>query len=1074
MTLSDISIKNPVFAWILMFGLIIFGAIGFSRMGISQLPDVDFPVLTIRVTWPGASPETMETAVADVIENAVMSIAGIRDVSSVSQEGLATITVEFELSREIDSALQEVQTRIYQAQRSLPADIDPAIVTKSNPEDQPIIFTPLVGSDNLREMILFARDHLRDALSTIPGVGDIRLGGYAEPNMRVWLDNEKMTRRELTVDDVISAIQGQHALTPSGYMEDGMREKNVRVLSEARTVEDFKNLIIPNRRGEPIWIPIRLGEIAHIEEGMEDVRKIQRLNGVRAVGLGVIKQRGSNAVAVGRAVKERLANLGDILPHGMRVEVAYDTTKFIEDSTRELLFTIILSVILTSFVCWLFLGSLSSAFNVILAIPTSLIGSFIALYFFGFTLNTFTLLGLSLSIGIVVDDAIMVLENIVRHHEEGMPRVKAAIVGAREITSAALAASLAILAIFLPVVFMEGIIGKFFFQFGVTMSVAVLLSLIEALTIAPMRCSQILTTRRETRIGRAMDGAMDSLTSSYRVALRWCLGRRWKVIGASMLVFVMSLLLLATIRKEFLPPQDQGRFMLSIQTPLGSSIEFTDSIFRKAEEILSSRPEVALYMCTVGSFQGGLVNQGTFYVTMKDPDKRPVAAPFRRRPTQQQLMAFVRDRVKTIPGIERVTVMDPSLAGLSAKRGYPIQFSVQGPDWESLAKYSAGIMEKMNASGLVTDVDTDYNPGMPEVRVHPDREKAAARGLTVTSIANNISAAVGSLRVGKYTDASGHRDDIRIKLLDRYTRDPKDISRIRVRNLHGEMVPLSQVIRLDEQPSLLTITRFKRERAITIFANIASGKSQTDVIQFIEQTGRQMLPRGYYVRFSGSSQTFMESFDSLMLALVLGIIVAYMVLGSQFNSFIHPLSVLLALPFSATGAFVAMKITGISMNIYSMIGLLLLMGIVKKNSILLVDFTNKRRIAGSGVYDALMDACPTRLRPIIMTSVSTITAVIPAALSLGPGAETMRPMAVVVIGGVLFSTLLTLFVVPCAYSLLSRFESTRHRRDLREALESLGEINGHGEAGEEERKEREAGEAVEEEAPPSPAKKKKH
>ncbi len=1040
MTLSDISIKNPVFAWILMFGLIIFGAIGFSRMGISQLPDVDFPVLTVTVTWPGASPDTMETAVADVIENAVMSIAGIRNVSSVSQEGLTNITIEFELSRDIDTALQEVQTKIFQAQRNLPNDIDPAIVTKSNPEDQPIMFTALTGSNNLRDIILFARDHLRDTLATVDGVGDIRMGGYIDPNMRIWLDNEKMTRRELTVDDVISAIQGQHTLTPSGYMESGPREVNIRVLSEARTPEEFKKLVIPNRRGEPIWIPIRLGEIADIEEGLADIRRISRTNGTRAIGLGIIKQRGSNAVAVAREVKARIAGLGDILPRGMRLEVAWDSTKFIEDSTHELLFTVFLSVLLTSFVCWLFLGSFSSAFNVILAIPTSLIGSFIVLYFWGFTLNTFTLLGLSLSIGIVVDDAIMVLENIVRHNEEGMPRVKAAIVGAREITSAAVAASLAILAIFLPVVFMKGIIGKFFFQFGVTMSVTVLLSLIEALTIAPMRCSQILTTGRETRIGRIMDNFMDSLASSYRTALHWCLDHRWKVIGASLLIFFSSLLLIGGIRKEFVPPQDQSRFMISIQTPLGSSIEQTDSVFRKAEEILLSRPEVNRYMCAVGGFQGGLVNQGTISVTMKDPDTRPVTAPFKRRPTQQQFMGYIREQIKKIPGVYRATVLDLSLAGFSAKRGYPIQFSVQGPDWGSLAQFSQQIMDRMNSSGLVTDVDTDYNLGMPEVRVHPDREKAAARGLTVTSIANNISAAVGSLRVGKYTDESGHRDDIRIKLLDRYTRDPKDISRIQVRNLHGEMVPLSQVIRLDEQPSLLTITRYNRERAISIFANIAPGKSQSDIISFIERTGKQVLPQGYHIEFSGSSQTFKESFESLMLALVLGILVAYMVLGSQFNSFIHPLTVLLALPFSVTGAFLAMKLTGISLNIYSMIGLLLLMGIVKKNSILLVDFTNKRRLTGAGVYEALIEACPMRLRPILMTSIATIAGAIPPALSLGPGSETIRPMAVVVIGGVLFSTLLTLFVVPCAYSLFSRFESTRHRHDLHEALISLGEI----------------------------------
>lgn len=1042
MTLSDISIKNTVFAWVLMFGLIIFGGIGFSRMGISQLPDVDFPVLSITVTWPGASPETMESSVADILEDSVMSIEGIRNVNSLSMEGRTNITIEFELNRDIDTALQEVQTKILQAQRNLPTDIDPPIVTKSNPEDNPIIWIALRGNTTLRELNLFVRDHLKDLITTISGVGDIRLGGYVDPNLRVWLNTDEMTAKEITVDDIISTITSQHTLAPSGYISSGPKETNVRVLSEAKTVKEFENLVISRRSGEPVWKSIRLGEVAKIEEGLADVRRISRLNGVLSSGMGVIKQRGKNAVEVGRAVKARLAGLmkAGLLPKNMDLGVAFDGTRVIEESTRELLFTLTMSAILTSLVCWIFLGSWSSAFNVILAIPTSLIGSFIILYFLGFTLNTFTLLGLSLSIGIVVDDAIMVLENIVRYYESGMSRVKAAIMGAREITSAAVASSLAILAIFLPVVFMKGIIGKFFFQFGITMSVAVLLSLIEALTLTPMRCSQFLQTGKETRLGKFMDRIMGRLSASYRGSLTWCLSHRWKVIGVSFAIFAGSLFLLVGIRKEFVPPQDQGIFMINIRTPLGSSIEFTDAVFRKAEAILKSRPELETYYCAIGGFQGGLVNQGTIMVTMKEYRKRPPAPPFSSRPKQQEFMPYIRDRIQKVPGTLVVTVLDPSLAGFAAKRGYPIEFSVQGPDWDRLAAYSADIMDRMKKSGMVTDVDTDYLLGMPEFRVTPNRALAAERGVTVTNIANTISAAVGSLRVGKYTDASGRRDDIRVKLMDRFNRQANDISRIKVRNIHGEMVSLASVVSIQEKPSLLTITRYNRERAISIFANIAKNKSQSDIMSFIEKTSARVLPDGYHVVFSGSSQTFKESFESLMFALILGIIVAYMVLGTQYNSFLNPIIVLLALPFSVTGAFIAMRLTGISLNIYSMIGLLLLMGIVKKNSIMLVDFTNTRREAGMGVHEALMDACPIRLRPILMTSIATVAAAIPPALSLGPGSETIRPMAIVVIGGVLLSTLLTLFVVPCAYSLMSRFESKRHRKELHEALVSLGEV----------------------------------
>ncbi|MBN2078517.1 MAG: efflux RND transporter permease subunit [Spirochaetes bacterium] len=1042
MMLSDISIKNTVFAWILMAGLILFGAIGFSRMGISQLPDVDFPVLSVRVTWQGASPETMESTVADVLEDAVMTIEGIRNVSSVSMEGLTTITIEFELNRDIDSALQEVQTKILQSQRNLPSDIDPPIVTKSNPEDRPIMYTSLSGDTDQRSKILFVRDRLKDTITTIEGVGDVRLGGYVDPNMRIWLNTDAMGRLEITVDDVINTVTSQHTLTPSGYIFSGPRESNVRVLSEARTPAEFENLIIARRGGEPIWKPIRLGQVARVEEGLADVRRISRFRGEPAVGLGVIKQRGSNAVAVGRAVKERIGqlNASGLLPEKLKMNLSFDATKFIEEATDELLFTLMLSVILTSLVCWVFLGSWSSALNVILAIPTSLVGSFIILYFLDFTLNTFTLLALSLVIGIVVDDAIMVMENIVRHFEAGMTRVKAAIVGAREIAPAATATTLAILAIFLPVVFMEGIIGKFFFQFGVTMSVAVLISLLEALTLAPMRCSQLLRKGGETRMEMAMDRIMGALSAAYRRILAWCLDNRWKVMVTAFAVFSMSLLLLLGMRKEFVPPQDQGIFMVTMRTPLGSSLEFTDGVFKKAEAILASRSEVRTFMCAVGGFQGGLVNEGRIYVTLADKDERPTAPPFRKRPTQQEFMGLIREQFRKIPGTAVVTIMDPSQAGFSAKRGYPIEFSIQGPDWQRLADYSGKIMAAMEKSGMVTDMDSDYQMGMPEIKVTPDRARASARGVTITNIADTISAAVGSLRVGKYTDAAGRRNDIRVKLLDRYNRAPSDISRIRVRNIHGEMVPLSSLVSITERASYLTITRYNRERAISVFANVAPGKSQSDIMAFIEKTSAAILPQGYHVVFSGSSETFRESFESLIFALVLGIVVAYMILGSQYNSFLHPVIILLALPFSATGALIAMRLTGISLNIYSMIGLLLLMGIVKKNSIMLVDFTNQRRVAGMEVREALMEACPIRLRPILMTSMATIAAAIPPAMSLGPGAETTRPMGIVVIGGVLFSTLLTLFVVPCAYSLFSRFESRRHQAELHEALVSLGEI----------------------------------
>jgi hydrophobe/amphiphile efflux-1 (HAE1) family protein len=1037
MTLSDISIRKPVFAWMLMAGLIVFGSICFSRMGISQLPDVDFPVVTVSVTWTGASPESVESAVTDVIEDSVMSIEGIRSVSSTCQEGISNTTIEFDLSRNIDVALQEVQTKISQAARKLPDDIDPAVVKKSNPDDQPILWAALTGGTDLREKILFARDKLKDQITTVSGVGDVNLGGYVDPNMRVWLNSDKMRTKQISVDDVSNALKSGSSLTPTGYMDSGSKETNLKVLSEASTPEEFESLVIPTRGGAPIWTKLHLRDVARVEEGLADVRKVARLNGLPAVGLGIIKQRGSNAVAVGQQVKERIRYLKDFVPKNMSIAPVTDSTKFIEDSTHELLFTLGLSAILTAIVCWVFLGSLSSAFNVVLAIPVSLIGTFIMLYFFGFTINTFTLLALSLSIGIVVDDAIMVLENIVRYSEMGMSRVKASLVGAREITGAAVAASLAILAIFLPVIFMKGIIGKYFFQFGVAMSVAVMISLLEALTLAPMRCSEFLSTGHGNVVSRKVNGWLDKLAHQYHRALGSCLNHRWKVVGIAVAVFVGSLGLIKIIRQEFVPPQDQSRFLVSVQTPMGSSLDFTDQTVRKLENALKDRPEVDSTFIILGGFGGGLVNQANMFITLQDKGKRTVKAPFTHEPTQQEFMAWARGVFTKTEGVTRASMIDLSLSGFSSGRGYPVQFQIQGPEWSTLASVNQEFMKRMQANPLLTDAFTDYNPNMPEVKVFPDQDKASERGVTITNIATTIGAMVGSLQVGKYTDSAGRRNDVRVKLEDQFNKSINDVNRIWVRNNRGEMIPLSDVMTTKPSSSLLTIGRYNRERTVTLFANLAPNKSQKDAMAFIDQTAKEILPAGYHIVYSGSSQTTNESADSLMLALILGIFVAYMVLATQYNSFIHPIVVLTALPFSFIGAFGALAITNTSLNIYSMIGILLLMGIVKKNSILIVDFTNHRRKAGLGVREALLEACPLRLRPILMTSIATIAAVVPAALALGPGSETTRPMAIVVIGGVSTSTFLTLLVVPCVYSLFSGLEGKKHQQDIEDALDEL-------------------------------------
>jgi hydrophobe/amphiphile efflux-1 (HAE1) family protein len=1047
MTLADISIRNHVFAWMLMAGLIGFGLICFTGvggvvrgLGISQNPDVDFPVINVSVTYEGASPEVMETDVVDFIEDAVTSVEGVKQISSTSRQGSASITIEFELSRSIDAALQDVQTRVAQAARRLPREMDPPIITKNNPEDQPILWIALAGNRPPTFLADYIRNVLRPQFQTVAGVGEVMMGGYRERSVRVWYDAPRMEAAGLTVLDVNAAIEREHLEMPAGRIETPEREMNVRAEGEAIDIEAFRQVVVAYRNGAPV----RLQDVAVVEDGLEDRRRVARANGVPTIGMGVKKLRGANAVQVGRDVKAKMAELRAQLPEGLTLSVNFDGTTFIEEAIGEILFTLVLAAGLTGIVCWLFLGSWSTTLNVLLAIPTSILGTFIVMYVFGFTLNTFTVLGLTLTVGIVVDDAIMVLENIYRHREMGKGRVLAASVGAREITFAAAATTMAIVAIFLPVAFMKGIIGKFFFQFGVTISVAVLISLLEALTLAPMRCSRFLDVEeRRGRVGQAMDRLFERLSRGYVKALDPALHHRAAVLGAGVLFFVISTWgILPLLRKEFLPSQDTSLFQLRFQTPVGTSLDATDRVFSQIETILQGRPEITRIFGLVGGFGGGEVNTGFMFVTLKEPHERPVDPKAGHRLSQQELMAVVRNASNAIPGA-RAVLQDPSQQGFSASRGggFPVEVTVRGRDWGVLAAKTKELVEKMRESGAVTDVDSDYQVGMPEVQVMPDRNKAADLGISMARIGETVNSAIGGVRIGKFKD-KGRRFDIRGRLLSPQRGRPEDINRLLVRTEQGGLVHLGDVIRIEQEPTLQAITRRDRERAITITANVAAGASQADAIAKTLELARQTLPDGYRALPGGSSQAFKESFDSLGFAFVMGLVVAYMVLAAQFNAFSHPFTVLLALPFSISGAFMGLFLFQQSLNVYSVLGLILLMGIAKKNSIMLVDFTNQVREKGVERHQALLEACPIRLRPILMTSIATIAGALPPALAIGPGAELQRPMAIALVGGMLVSTALTLFVVPAAYSVLDdviEWNAERRKRgvSVREGLVDL-------------------------------------
>jgi len=1040
MTLSDLSIRRPVFAWMLMIGLIFFGIVALFRLGISQLPEIDFPIITINLQWNGASPEILETELVDPIEQAVISAQGLKGISSYIQLGQASIILEFELGRNIDSALTEVQSKISSVKlpmdptqqvgmQQVPTPVPQPILVKDNPEEQPILLIGVFGEHKtLHDLVTFVDLVLHDELQIVPGVGQIVLAGYNVRNLRIWADSKKLAQYQLTVQDLQTAIMQEHVEVAAGDLENPQEQFNVRAMGEGLSPEEVGNIQIKKRGSELIYRSnIRIKDVAEVEDGLEDIRRIAASNGQTIIGVGIKKQPGANSVEVARLVKKKLLEIQPFLPKGIHLSVVYDRTKHIEDSIKETLFTLGLSAVITSLVCYLFLGSWTATLNVLLSIPTSVLGTFIVIYFLGFTLNFFTLLGLSLAIGIIVDDAIMVLENIYRHRDMKKSRVMAARDGAREITFAAMAATVAIIAIFLPVAFMKGVIGKYFYQFGLTISAAVALSLLEAITLTPMRCSQIMDDSYQRRgLAYIVDYSFKSLAKVYKHLLKFCIFYPWLVILVALGVFLYSLKLFSFLPQELIPTQDESSFIIRIQTPVGSSIYYTERKLKECEKLILSHKEVDKVFGAVGGMiqrtgatDGNLVdsevNVGTIYVTLKDKKERVLS--------QRVLMDTLREELNKIKDL-RATPQDLSIRGFTTGRGFPVELTIRGEDYKVLENIVQEDIEEMKKSGYFVDLDTDFRDGMPEVRVYPDRFAANACAIPIQNIANTVAIAIGGIAQGQFTNGE-RRYDIRIRLRGDERVGPEDIARLGIRTNTNEFMPITSVAKLQTVQTYQTLTRKMRERAITIFANVALGKSQAQALVVAKKICSKNLPKGYRLFLSGGAASFEETFQSLVFAIWVGVVIAYMVLASQFNSFIHPFSVLLALPFSLSGALLALWFTHQSINLYSMIGLVLLMGIAKKNSILLVEFTNQLRYKGLSIKEAILEAAPIRLRPILMTSMATIAAAIPPALALGPGAESRIPMAITLLGGIAVSTVFTLFVVPAAYLLLSRFEKSR-------------------------------------------------
>lgn len=1023
MNLIRLAIDRTVFAWILMSALIIFGAISLNRLGISQMPDVDFPILDISVSYEGAAPEVIESDIIDQMEQRLLSIEGLVEMRSTVRQGQGSIRLDFDINRDVDVALQEVQAAL--SQLRLPSEVDPPVIRKKNPEESPIMFVSLYADRPVREVILFMDNYFLDQLRFVRGVGEVSIGGFSERNVRIWPDPIKLKEADLTVLDLADALQSQHLETAAGqYTQEG-RELRVRWMGEVSGIEEMRNIQILRRGGQVIQDKVyRLGDVAVIEDGLSDIRRLARVNGKEAVSASVRKQRGSNEVEVGRAIERKLKELEAHLPEGYHYRVNANFTKPTEAVVHTTYNKLITASVVTILVCLLFLGSWQAALNILFSIPTSIIGTFLVIYFSGFTLNLFTLLALTLAVSIVVDDAIMLLENIVRHYRMGKLPAQAAYDGAVEILPAATAASLAVVAVFLPVVFMDGIIGKFFYQFGVTMSAAVMLSLLEAVTITPMRAAALLGTAPKTsRFEHWLEVVSGRLASIYQGSLQRILRAPWLVVGITLAIFFGSMFLVPLVKQEFVPAQDQNFIFVSAQTPPGTSLETTRQKALALETIISAQSEVEGFLVSIGGGGGASeVNQMSFPVTLKDRKYRTK--------THQQVMEDLRARFKEVKGV-RVTMRDISARNLTSGRLNPLSFIMTGPDLGILEKKSAEFIKRLTDEGFAQEMDTDFRSGLPELLIRPNREKMAAQGVSIEAVARTLNVSVAGTRQSRYT-AEAKRYDVRIKLPQEFVTSAKDIENIFVRNQFGNQVSLSRLVDIVESTSYQSITRVNRQRAIGIFGNTAGGYAQGQVVARAQTIAREILPEDYHLALEGASAGLNETFGSLGGALVMGIMVAYMILAIQFNSFVHPVTVLMSLPFSFTGVFLILWVTGISLNLFSFIGIIVLMGIAKKNAILLVEFTNQVRQSSPliSVQQALINACPVRLRPVMMTSVATVAAALPLVFGNSIGQETRTPMGLTIIGGTVVSTFFTLFVVPCVYLLLSRLERRAKKKDL--------------------------------------------
>lgn len=1008
MILSDISIRRPVLATVMSLALVLVGLMCFQRLPVREYPNIDAPVVSVRSVYKGASSEVIESQVTRPLEDSLSGIEGIRTMKSVSREEVSQITIEFNISRDQDSAAADVRDRVSRVRARLPREIDEPVISKIEADAQPILWLAFSSDRHSPlEITDFADRYVQDRLQTLSGVASVMIGGERRYAMRLWLNRERMAAHGVTVQDVEAALQKRNVELPGGRIESAQREFTVFSETDLKTVEEFNALIVREVNG----FPVRLSDIGRADLGAADERNIVRVNGNPAVALGVVKQATANTLEVARSVRAELPKIVETLPEGMKLEVSFDTSQFIDESIDSVYKTLAESLGLVTLVTWMFLRSVRATLIPFVTIPVSLIGAFIFIYALGFSVNILTLLALVLAIGLVVDDAIVMMENIYRRIERGAHPFRAAVEGSREIAFAVIAMTLTLASVFAPLAFMSGNTGRLFSEFALAVSCAVLVSGFVALTLTPMMCSRLLRPPAGGGTGHVESGEASGFAGLYRKGLEAALRHRWAVIGVMLGIGAGAVFLFRALNAELSPLEDRGNIIIVIAAPEGATVDYTDRYAREIEAMLQPIPEVRSYFMVVapGLDRPNPVNSAIGFVRLKPWDQR--------KRSQQAIAATLLPKLMALPGVMAFAINPPSLG--QSFRTPPVQFVIQGPTYDKLDAVAAQFVDRARLYAGMVNADSDLKLDKPQISVQVNREKAADVGVDVDEIGRTLQTLLGGRQVTRFKKG-GEQYDVIVELEDAERTTVNDVGSIYLRSTGGGLVQLANLVGTQEKGAAKELNHFNRLRSAVLSASVAPGFTLGEALAYLGAAAKDILPADFKTDLDGQSREFAESSRMLYLTFVFALVFIYLVLAAQFESFSDPFIIMLTVPLAVTGALFSLKWTGGTLNVYSQIGMIMLIGLVTKNGILIVEFANQLRRAGRSTLQAAVEASVLRFRPILMTSLTMILGALPLALSSGAGAESRQQIGWVIVGGLLIGTVFTVFIIPAVYTLLSR------------------------------------------------------